>query len=335
MALKPDFDVIYKEVDDIKISTDIYLPPRKEGKRPVSTSLNVRLSVSHPAHKITVIDIHGGGFMLGYSGMVNKDQIADCLSRGWIVVVPNHRLCPQINLLEGPMQDCRDLLKWIYSGRLQITLVSKLSNAAPQCDLDRVMAFGTSAGGHLALSLCWDVQRAPAAILDFYGPCHFEDPLLNSPLEAMRARIPKFEDSFLNKVYEEKPVPTMSEISLEGGSAGPDFRKPRDAFTFTRIANGTVWEAIWPSKAWKKVDPILNITSDFPPTCIIHGQADTMVSIELSRALYAEMKNKEVEVEMIEVPGENHTFCGNMKVGSQTWNLQRKGFDFLESVIAR
>lgn len=36
--MKPDFDVIYKEIDDIKISTDIYLPQNREGKRPVSKS---------------------------------------------------------------------------------------------------------------------------------------------------------------------------------------------------------------------------------------------------------------------------------------------------------
>lgn len=275
--------------------------------------------------------------MLGYSGIVNKDQIADCLQRGWIVVAPNHRLCPQVNLLEGPMQDCRDLLDWLYSGSLDTALVSKPGDAAPHCDLDRVMAFGTSAGGHLALSLCWDVQRPPRAILDFYGPCNFGDPRLNSPLESMRARIPKFDEEFLNKVYEERPVPTMSAISLEGGHVAtrPDFGNPRDAFTFTQIANGTALEVIWPSKEWKKVDPILNVTSSFPPSCIIHGQADTMVSIELSRALYAEMKKKGVEVEMIEIPGEEHTFCGNMKVGSETWNMQQKGFDFLQRVISR
>lgn len=90
--------------------------------------------------------------MLGSSKMVNKDQIEDCLSRGWIVLAPNHRLCPQVNLLEGPMQDCRDLLTWIYNGGLQNAL-SSLTDTPYPLDLDRVFAFGTSSGGTLALSL--------------------------------------------------------------------------------------------------------------------------------------------------------------------------------------
>ena len=89
--------------------------------------------------------------MLGASEMVNQEQINDCLDRGWIVVVPNHRLCPQVDLLEGPMQDCRDLLGWIYSHGLERSIHQ---NHNPHtCDLAHVFAFGTSSGGHLALSL--------------------------------------------------------------------------------------------------------------------------------------------------------------------------------------
>jgi acetyl esterase/lipase len=98
-----------------------------------------------------VINIHGGAFMLGWSGMVNKDQIEDCLNRSWIVLAPNFRLCPQLNLLKGPMQDCRDLLQWVYNGDFQ----AALRGAGVEClvDLDHVFAFGTSSGGTLALSL--------------------------------------------------------------------------------------------------------------------------------------------------------------------------------------
>lgn len=90
--------------------------------------------------------------MLGSSKMVNMDQVADCLERGWVALVPNHRLCPKVNLLEGPMQDCRDLLSWVYSGGLQEWIGSHATSRYP-VDLDHVFAFGTSSGGTLALSL--------------------------------------------------------------------------------------------------------------------------------------------------------------------------------------
>lgn len=91
--------------------------------------------------------------MLGSSRMVNMDQVEDCLQRGWIVVAPNHRLCPQIDLLEGPIRDIRDLLAWIYEGGLQQAMNQHASGHPRLVDLSYVFAFGTSSGGTLALCL--------------------------------------------------------------------------------------------------------------------------------------------------------------------------------------
>jgi acetyl esterase/lipase len=102
-----------------------------------------------------VINIHGGAFMLGHSRMVSIPQVNDCLDRGWIVVVPNHRLCPGVNLLEGPMQDIRDLLAWVHAGHLDTFLAE---HGTYRADLENVAAFGTSSGGHLALSLVCSFQ---------------------------------------------------------------------------------------------------------------------------------------------------------------------------------
>lgn len=90
--------------------------------------------------------------MLGSSDLVNKDQVQDCLDRGWIVLVPNHRLCPQVDLLEGPMRDCRDLLAWIHDGGLD-KAVTAHAETPYAIDYDAILAFGTSSGGTLALSL--------------------------------------------------------------------------------------------------------------------------------------------------------------------------------------
>lgn len=98
--------------------------------------------------------------MLGSSQMVNRDQIEDCLSRGWIVLAPNHRLCPQVSLLNGPIQDCRALLAWVHDGGLQAATVDH--GASYLVDLDHVFAFGTSSGGTLALCLVsrvWTLRK--------------------------------------------------------------------------------------------------------------------------------------------------------------------------------
>lgn len=258
--------------------------------------------------------------MLGSSRMINQDQVRDCLKRGWVVLAPNHRLCPQVDLLEGPVQDCRDLLSWIYAGELGEII-----------DTSRVFAFGTSSGGTLAMCLGFGVTRPVAGIYSMYGACNFSDPVWTTPISSMK--LPKFSEDFLQQVYAETPVPVEGGVSLEGQATGPpDFSDPRQAFALTQIANGKVPQTIFPSQDWKKVDPAENITPDFPPTIIVHGTADTKVPIDLSRKLYQKLKQQGVLSDMLEVPGEEHTFAAQMKVGSSTWDIQRQGFDFLESL---
>lgn len=159
----------------------------------------------------------------------------------------------------------------------------------------------------------------------------------------MQAKLPPgLSSTFIHQVYSETPIPTSSSISLEGQSEtaqsrGPDFSRPRDAFALTQIANGTVLEACCPDlQRRKQIDPVCNVQGGFfPPTFIVHGADDAMVSIEVSRELLRVLQREGVRCEMVEVPSEGHTFAMGMEVGGKTWELQRKGFDFLDSVISR
>lgn len=290
--------------------------------------------------------------MLGASGMVNPDQIRDCLDRGWIVVVPNHRLCPQVTLLDGPMQDCRDLLEWIYEGRLEESL--KKQGYSAQYDLSHVFSFGTSSGGHLALSLVsqqcrhkfdhlwlkpgyqgFDVRRPVAGIFDLYAPCNFAAPFWTSTILPIASKLPaELSKDVVKHVQSEFPIPTRGGISLEGQAPGPpDFSEPRQAFAFWHIGNGRMLDVLAPSGDFDKVDPVRNISSKFPPTFIAHGKDDIMVPIDLSQALLAQLQHSGVRCGLVEIPNEGHTFAARMQVGSQTWDLQRRGFDFLESLV--
>jgi acetyl esterase/lipase len=167
-----------------------------------------------------------------------------------------------------------------------------------------------------------------------YGPCNFSAPFWTSQLPHIAAKLPPaLTEDFINGVFKENPVPIRGGVSLEGQASGaPDFRDPRQAYAFTQIANGTVMSAIFPSQKWDIVDPLKNITPSFPPTFIVHGAADSTVPVSLSRDLFAALQKHGVKSGMVEIDGEEHTFAAKMKVGSDTWNLQRKGFDFLENV---
>ncbi|PCH06351.1 Alpha/beta hydrolase fold-3 [Penicillium occitanis (nom. inval.)] len=321
--------VPYKQVDGTEIPTDVYLPLRK--------------ATGDHALAPVLIMCHGGGFIVGWSRMNNADTIEDCLERGWIVLSIEYRLCPGVDLVEGPMTDARDVLRWVQTGGLATALEKASTSIRP--DPERVMAMGASAGGHLALSMAWDVEKPPLAILDFYGPKMFDDPFWLRPIEEVRSRLPSMlPDSAFEHLYQEKTV-FMGGISLEGqrDAAGPTRSVPmqpnlndkRQLFAMQAIAQGKVLRSIWPAfpNGLDRVDPARNVHKDWPPTAIVHGTADTMVPMHLSQAFEGLLKEQGVETEFIEVEDEPHTFLGKMVKGSKTWDTQRRGFDFLERIL--
>jgi acetyl esterase/lipase len=125
--------------------------------------------------------------------------------------------------------------------------------------------------------------------------------------------------------------------SLEGQAPDPTAPDPkvRQAFAMHQIATGNVVKTIWspyPAQL-EKIDPLLNVSKSWPPVCIVHGTEDTMIPMSLSQDLEKRLKEEGVEVEFIEVEGEEHTFAGKMEKGSKTWDTQRKGFDWLEKML--
>lgn len=149
----------YKTVDGVQIPTDIFLPSStqiKKDKCPV------------------LLMIHGGGFIVGSSKMCSRDQIEDCLERGWIVLAIEHRLCPGVDVLHGAMVDVRDCYQWVQNGGLRESLVVEKSEVKP--DEERILAMGTSAGGHLALTL---VSRAGTKTIQSHDS--LQDPGIQYP----------------------------------------------------------------------------------------------------------------------------------------------------------
>lgn len=181
------------------------------------------------------------------------------------------------------------------------------------------------------------VRRPVTAIFDMYGPCNFSHPFWTTTLPGLLSKLPSgLTDDFVNQVFDEKPVPIRGGVSLEGQqTGGPDFTDPRQAYALTKIANGQLMDAIFPSRDWTGIDPAENISGDFPPTFIAHGTDDEMVPLLLSQHLFSQMKRFGVQCELREIPSEGHTFAAKMEKGSRTWQLQRLGFDFLESFVGR
>lgn len=112
-----DISYIDDGTDEHKL--DIFYPDSAEGKLPV------------------IIDIHGGGLMMGDkdSNRVYCSVLAD---RGYTVIALNYRLSPDV-LYPSMVQDVMAAFKWIAE-----------NGENYHCDLDKVFVTGDSAGGQLA-----------------------------------------------------------------------------------------------------------------------------------------------------------------------------------------
>jgi acetyl esterase/lipase len=113
-------------------------------------ALRVPLRILHPAHapRGVVLDIHGGGWVIGNPQLddrLNAGLIAAC---GVAVVSVDYRLVPRTPLA-GAMDDCLAAARWLLQGGL-----SEFA-ALP------VFVTGESAGAHLAAATLLRLQATP------------------------------------------------------------------------------------------------------------------------------------------------------------------------------
>jgi acetyl esterase/lipase len=107
---------------------------------------------------------------------VNLKQIALLIADGFLPVSCDYRFCPELNIIDGPMNDVCEALRW---ARFQLPSLSSKIAPGLQADGEKVVAVGWSTGGHLALTLAFTAPqrglRAPEAILALYCPTDYED----------------------------------------------------------------------------------------------------------------------------------------------------------------
>lgn len=180
----------------------------------------------------------------------------------------------------------------------------------------------------------WTSSTPPLAILDFYGAKSFSSPFWTQPIPEMPAAFhAPLPASDVAAVHAEKTV-FIGGTSLEGQSADPTHPNPqqRQAFAMHAIATGKVLNSIWPRYPadLHLIDPVLKVSSSWPPTAIVHGTADQTIPIAMSKDLEKKLGEAGVKTSLFEVQGEPHTFVGKMMKGSATWDSQRRGFDWLE-----
>ncbi|OGM49735.1 hypothetical protein ABOM_001848, partial [Aspergillus bombycis] len=154
----------------------------------------------------------------------------------------------------------------------------------------------------------------PIAIVDFYAPLDLLHPFWHSPLP-MLAKLPEFDTEFLSTIYNQDPPPSATLFSLENGDKSAntgllpfDFSQVRNAWLFHSLKHGSHMKAVVGDGDYTRVDPLRLLSPSFPPTCFVHGTADTMVDVQFSEQAFSTLKTLGVATEIHIANGENHGF---------------------------
>jgi acetyl esterase/lipase len=254
--------------------------------------LQIRANVYYKSDDIlrpALLYIHGGALIMGNRSWLDSVQVENYLNAGYTLISIDYRLAPQTKL-KHIIEDLEDAYKWIRikgPGLLRI-------------DTTRIAIIGHSAGGYLALMAGFRLSPRPLAIVSFYGYGDIVGEWYSrpDPFYNLQPPVPKYE------AYEAIGTGVISEDP--DGARWP-------FYLYTRQ------QGLWPLEVvgynpdtepekFEPFCPIHNVTKSYPPTLLLHGDADTDVPFDQSVLMAKELHRNGVQHEFIGLKGMEHGF---------------------------
>ncbi|GAW20845.1 hypothetical protein ANO14919_103570 [Xylariales sp. No.14919] len=322
----------YKEIDSIKIQADVYLP-RHIPPDPLAVALM----------------IHGGGHMTLSRKAIRVNQAEFLLGNGILPVSLDYRLCPEVRLRDGPIADIRDAYIWTQN-QLPRLLASAGITLSP-----RRVVIGWSTGGHLAMTLGWELNNTncdlPKAILSFYGPSDFESGDLDIP-RAQEYPERQMKMSQIIAALPKVPITSYSAQTSDLDSSGLGWVKPGDprselVLSLLKEGNGLslLLNGI-SDDGWKRgphreeiaaISPMAQVRAGTYtiPTYVVHGTEDEIVPFHTAVQFVQALRDQGVEAGLLAVPGARHIHDVDITVGTDRWEAEvAPGYEFLFRKLA-
>ena len=115
------------------------------------------------------------------------------------------------------------------------------------------------------------------------------------------------------------------------GDGGKFYLHCRQTGTWPQAVSG--WDPHTQAKKFDPFMPVKNVTRDYPPTILIHGEDDTDVPHEQSVLMAREFKQHGVKHRLVSVPRAEHGLAGGDK--DEVEKAHRAAFDFLRAYLDR
>jgi acetyl esterase/lipase len=225
-----------------------------------------------------VIWVVSGGWFSAHEA-INMGFLDELLKRGYTVFAVVHGSQPKYTIPEI-LQDMHRAVRFIRSHAQDYHI-----------DPDRIGITGGSAGGHLSL------MQGTAGNA---GDPNAKDPIdrASSRVQAVACFFPPTD--FLN--YGKPGEIALGCGILAGFKAPFDFHELDPA----RKAFMPVTDVGKILAMGRQISPVYHVSSDDPPTLIIHGDADALVPIQQAELILEKLKSAGVETKLVVKKGEKH-----------------------------
>lgn len=269
------------------------------GFRPLELELYLPKS-DEPAPLI--VWIHGGG----YAGGTRKEgtpwfeatsYIQKALDHGFAFASIDYRLGHEATF-PAAVNDAHAALRWL----------AKFSNHL-NLEVSKTILWGESAGGHLA-----------AITANTFGDDFFEGNLGADKTDNLKivALVDWYGATDLNTIV--RPMDGTDETAPEVMRFPPEyFNLGSDRWLDQELR--------------AKASPVTHITSQSPPTLMVHGDVDTMVPLQQSRVLAETLQSQGVKHELVVIPNGEHGFMGLPQ--EQINGIVDLTLDFMSKLVTR
>lgn len=251
---------------------------------------DVRLyaDIMHPPEDVArsglaLIYVHGGGWAYGQRNISKFPYFRQLSSQGHLIMDIDYTLNPKTSV-PGMAMDVKRAIIWL-----------KTNAKRYQINPDRIVLAGQSAGGHLSLLAAYTgnyltlqpdgsaVDTSVRGVISYYGP-----PDMAALHDDVAAR---FNVLLRGQVGQSLQDRVGYEHTLTHGVAG--------------LVGGSVLDT---PEMYRLISPISYVDADCPPTMMIHGTHDLLVSHREVERLLVALRQHEVPAVYIPMPGCDHSF---------------------------
>lgn len=266
---------VYKTVGALPIKADVYRSD-DDAVRPV------------------VVWIHGGALIMGNREAVPQRLKKAFLDAGYIFVSIDYRLAPETKLPEI-IADLEDALAWVRRKGPELF----------HADPERLAVFGGSAGGYLTLTAGFRAKPRPTVLVALWGYGDLVGPWLCEPSPHPRHNKKKIAR---DEAYRQVAGPPIADSRDRQGDGAEFYYYCRQNGVWPKAVSG--WDVKTEAEKFAPYMAVHNVTADYPPILLIHGDRDTDVPYEQSEMMTAELKRHGVEHKLIRVSGGEHGLQG-------------------------